>query len=324
MSVMRVASPLSLIDTIGRRETAGPGFQFPCALAANDRLGRIYVVSRAQEERLDAVRVTICSADEDYIAQFGSGGNNDGQFMWPSSIAIDQDDNVYLADEWLNRISIFNDDGEFLGKWGTEGSEDGQLRRPSGLAFDRDDNLLVVDGSNNRIQKFTREGRFLAKWGSAGKGDGQFNLPWGIGTDPGGDVYVADWRNDRIQKFSRDGTFLMKFGSSGKEDGQFSRPTDVAVDQDGDIYVADCGNDRVQMFDANGSHIATLHGEAGISKWAKLKLDANAYAWKEREIADGLPQEKLFWQPIAVTVDAKGQVLVLERGRHRIQIYTKL
>ncbi len=203
------------------------------------------------------------------------------------------------------------------------GSGDGEINRPSGLAFDRDDNLLVADGSNNRIQKFDRNGRFLAKWGGAGKGDGQFDLPWGIEVDTRGDIYVADWRNDRIQKFSRDGKFLMKFGSAGAGDGQFNRPTGVAVDKDGDIYVADCENNRLQIFDSKGNHTDTLLGEGSVSRWARAKLDANPALYQERAVADGLEREKLFFSPIAVDVDPESRVFVVERGRGRIQVYTK-
>jgi tripartite motif-containing protein 71 len=331
MSTQSVASRLKISHTIGRRDFAGPSFYFPVALAINDRLGHLYVLSRAAGNSQSAtavdllrkrVRVTMCTVDEDYLNEFGTCGTEDGQFIWPAGIAIDQEDKVYVSDEWLNRISIFSSDGEFLGKWGVEGSGDGEINHPSGLAIDRDDNLLVVDGSNHRIQKFTKDGRFLAKWGRAGSGDGEFNLPWGIEVDRQGDIYVADWRNDRIQKFSPDGTFLMKFGSSGKGDGQFNRPTGVAVDKDGDIYVTDCEN-RLQMFDPSGDHIATFLGEGGISKWAKEMLDANAFMYQQRAEASRLEREKLFRSPVAVDVDAEGRVLVLERGRHRIQVYTK-
>jgi DNA-binding beta-propeller fold protein YncE len=38
--------------------------------------------------------------------------------IWPAGIALDRD-NVYVTDEWLNRVSIFNKDGAFLRDWGT-------------------------------------------------------------------------------------------------------------------------------------------------------------------------------------------------------------
>ena len=317
--------------TVGRYEFFGSGFQEPVAIARGDG-DLMYVVNRSYESRPAGKRVTMCTVGEDYIGDFARGvdtpdteeaSDADGSLIWPTSIALDKDRNVYVADEWLNRISIFTKDGDWIGKWGTPGHGDGEISRPSGLAFDEDDNLLLVDSLNNRIQKFTRDGKFLAKWGRSGNGEGEFNMPWGIDIDSKGDVYVADWRNDRIQKFSPDGRFLMKFGTLGTEDGQFNRPSGVAVDKDGIIYVADWRNDRVQVFGADATYITKMTGDGTLSKWGKAKVDANPEMWKEREIAQGLEREKLFWGPMAVEVDGDGRIFVVEPYRHRIQVYRK-
>ena len=317
--------------TVGRFEYAGSGFRTPVAMARGE--GEVmYVVNRCFGSRPDGKRITVLTVGEEFIVEFGRGTTPsedaegrapEGTLVWPTSITVDRDQNVYVADEWLDRISIFTKDGEWIGMWGTPGDGDGEINRPSGMAFDKDDNLYLVDSLNNRIQKFTRDGKFLAKWGNAGSGDGQFNLPWGIDIDKSGDVYVADWRNDRIQKFTPDGRFLMKFGASGAGDGEFNRPTGVAVDKDGIIYVVDWGNDRLQVFGAYGDFITKMTGDSTVSKWGKEKLDANREMWQERQIAQGLEREKLFWAPVAVEVDDDGRVYVAETSRCRIQIYRK-
>ena len=317
--------------TIGRAEFLGPGFRNPVAFALG-KGGLIYVLSRSYEGRLEGKRITICTVDEDYVGDFARGVDTpgvleestaDGSLVWPTSIAIDREGNIYVADEWLNRISTFTKDGDWVSKWGNPGEGDGEINRPSGLAFDGDDNLYMVDSLNNRIQVFTKGGKFLAKWGRAGSGDGEFNMPWGIHVDRQGNVYVADWRNDRIQKFSSDGRFLMKFGTSGTGKGEFNRPTATAVDKDGFIYVTDWGNDRLQVFGADGRYITQMTGDATISKWGKDKLDANAEMWELRTVAQGLEREKLFWGPIAVQVDDQARVFVLECARARLQVYLK-
>ena len=317
--------------TIGQYVYFGPGFRNPLDMARGEG-DLIYVVSRSLEHRPNGKRVTILTVGEDYVGEFARGVTGrgvvetsvaDGSLIWPTSIALDMGGNVYVADEWLNRISIFTKDGDWIGKWGTPGDGDGEINRPSGLAFDQDDNLLMVDSLNNRIQRFTKDGKFLGKWGRAGSAEGEFNIPWGIDVDSLGNVYVADWRNDRIQKFTPEGRFLMKFGSSGTGEGEFNRPTGLAVDKDGIIYVTDWGNDRLQVFGADGGFITKMTGDATISKWGRDKMDANPEVWKEREIAQGLEREKLFWRPVAVEVDDEGRVFVLECARNRIQVYRK-
>lgn len=319
--------------TIGRGEQFGPGFTQPVNVARGEG-DLLYVLCRGSEYRPEGTRITVCTVDEEYVTVFARGvpvqgpheyNFDDGSLVWPTDMAFDRNWNVYVTDEWLNRVSIFSKDGEYLGKWEERsGDGDGALSRPSGLAFDADDNAYVVDCGHNRIQKFAKDGRFLAKWGTAGSGPGQLNMPWGIAIDPEGDIVISDWRNDRIQKFSPDGRFLMQFGRSGTGEGEFNRPAGIAVDQEGVIYVADWMNNRLQVFGPDGSFIALRTGDATVSKWGKDKLDANPEMYQERERAYGLEREKLFWGPTGVAVDNEGRIFVAESARNRVQVYRKL
>ena len=321
--------------TIGRGEEAGTGFKNPVSVARGEG-DLMYVVSRAYDYRSDSKRITVCTVGEDYIGEIGNAGRLGGEMMdsgesddagsmvWPTSVTLDKAGNVYVSDEWLNRIAMFTADGEWLGAWGTQGDADGEVDQPAGIAFDSEDNLYVVDTGNNRIQKFTKDGQFLAKWGQQGSGNGEFDMPWGIGLDGEDNVYIADWRNDRIQKFAPDGSFLIKFGEAGLEDGQFNRPADVAVDKEGLIYVADWRNDRVQVFDAEGRFITEIIGDATLSKWGITKLDANPDMKMQRDIAQGLEREKFLRGPMGVVVDDQDQVFIVDSQRNRIQIYRKI
>ena len=228
-----IATPSAATSSLVR------GFKGPSDLALGDD-DVVYVLNRSSEYRDDGLRITVLSLDEQYISEFGSHGEGDGQMIWPTSIALDSQSNVYMADEWLNRITVFNKDGEFLSKWGTPGSGDGQLDRPAGIRISSDGTMFVSDSRNNRIQKFTLDGQYLGQFGSFGSGPGQLDMPWGIGLDRDNNVYVADWRNDRIVEFSPDGQYQATFGGQhGSGIGQFNRPSSVAVDQDGDVYIAD-------------------------------------------------------------------------------------
>jgi hypothetical protein len=98
---------------IGMYGMSGLGFWDPVdfALGAN---GVLYVINRGGEEL--GQRISKCTTDHQFLGQFGGFGPGDGQFIWPTSIDLDRDENLYVADEYLQRISIFDKDGKFGAK----------------------------------------------------------------------------------------------------------------------------------------------------------------------------------------------------------------
>ena len=310
--------------SLGRNEFSGAGFRAPVDMAISDG-DVVYIVSRSYEQRPDGIHVTVMTLNEDYITQFSSFGEAEGQITWPTSIALDAQNQVYVADEWLNRISIFDKDGGFLSSWGQAGSGDGELGRPAGITISADGVVFLTDSRNHRVQKFSLDGQFKGNFGSFGDGPGQFNMPWGISLDKEGQVFVADWRNDRIQQFTADGEWQASFGQSGDGVGQFNRPNSVCVDDDGDIYVADWLNNRVQVLSPDGRFVTAMHGNHVLSRSAKAKLLANPDMIRQRALAFASDPgyEQLFAHPSAVKLDRQGRVCVLDSTRGRIQVYTK-
>ena len=317
--------PYRYSHTIGQQNYEGPGFYQLTDLAIG-KDGTIYVVNRSHPEDVYAqkgVRVVMVTVDEDYLGDFGSYGDADGQFIRPTSIALDSQGHVFVSDEWLQRISVFDKKGNFLDKWGAVGAAKGEFNRPSGLVFDKDDKLYLTDSANHRVQVFTRDGKFQGEFGSPGSGDGQFNMPWGITVDRHGDVYVADWRNDRVQKFTPDGKFLGAFGSSGDLVGQFNHPSGVAVDHDGDIYVTDWMNHRVQAFTPEFRYITSFKGDATMSKWADRMIRTNPDYMRTFGLVRDMTPIQRFWYPVAVEVDDQDRVIIADACRYRLQVYVK-
>ncbi len=229
-------------------------------------------------------------------------GSEDGQFYFPSGIAVDSLDNVYVGDVVNRRIQKFTSEGEFITKWGTLGSGDGEFGHfgPYGIAVDSVGNVYAADQGNYRIQKFSSDGEFITKWGTLGSGDGEFGAtstygygPLGIAVDALGNVYVSDTGNNRIQKFTSNGEFIIKWGAPGSGEGELNFPREIAVDTSGNVYVVEQFNHRIQKFDSSGNF---------ITKW-------------------GTPGsgEGQFNNPIGVDVDTSGNVYVVDGANHRIQ-----
>ena len=306
---------------IGMYGMSGQGFWSPQDFAlAGDTM---YVLSRGAEEL--GQRVSRVTLDHQFLGQFGAFGRGEGQFVWPRSIALDDDGNVYASDDFLSRVTVFDPEGGFVACWGEAGDGKDQLNGPCGIAFDPEGNMLVVDSQNHRVQKFTKDGKHLGSFGKQGDGDGKFNLPWGLCLDDAGNVYVADWKNNRVQKFDADGNFVQKFEASPVSGvGDLSGPTGVAVDSEGDVYVTDWGNHRLQVYAPDGRFIATLVGDAQQpSPWTQTYIDANPDIVKARRRVN-LEPEWRFRRPVAVRVDENDRIFVLEANRHRIQVYDKV
>ena len=95
------------------------------------------------------------------------------------------------------------------------------------------------------------------------------------------------------------------------------------MDDDDRVIVADREAHRIQVFDTDGSFVTLKTGDATVSKWGRDKLDANAEMRGERERAEGMDRERLFWAPSGITVDDDNDVFICESPRNRIQVYRK-
>jgi DNA-binding beta-propeller fold protein YncE len=253
-------------------------------------------------------------------------------------VAVDGQNNVYVADIHNSRILKLSPTGQIVQRWGEAGDKPGQFDAVNGLAVDCQGNVYATDELSGRVQKFSPMGHVLAVWGSKGTQPGQLLHPQGLDIDRCGNVLVADTHNSRIQSYSPDGRLIRVWGSDttrgGREGGssQFSRPADVAVDLRNDVYIADTGNARIQKFAASG-RLLSIWGEGfscpeGIATDQQgniyvadsgapnrvVKLSSTGNWLEVWEIPDRRHGDGAGHYVQGVAVDGRGQVYVTEQS----------
>ncbi len=190
----------------------------------------------------------------------------DGQFNEPWGVAVDVDNNIYVADTWNGRIQVFDANGKFLRKWGYFNTTNGELGDanalfgPRGIAIDLNGNLVVADTGNKRVIRFTPDGELVDQVGGGGVVAGRFDEPTSVAVDPtDGSIFVADAWNRRIQKFDSNLGFLAEWAVPGWESKQIYDKPGLAVTANGDVYASDPQYYRIFVFAKDG----TLKGSFG-------------------------------------------------------------
>ena len=167
----------------------------PAGLAYDSNRDRLYVADSA------AHRIWIFTGDGKPVGSIGRRGSGDGEFNFPSHVAVDRAGTLFVTDALGFRIQIFSGDHQFLESLGHHGDGSGDFAAPKGVGVDSKGHVYVVDALFDAVQIFDRPGQFLLSFGERGVGPGQFWLPGGLFIDPEDRIYVADAYNQRIQIF---------------------------------------------------------------------------------------------------------------------------
>jgi len=205
----------------------------------------------------------------------------------PRNMWMDKNDNLYFADQTVDRIRKIDANGiittvagtgvgGFSGDGGAATSA--QINNPRGVTGDNAGNLYISDQINSRIRKVDSNGIIstVAGTGTNGySGDGgagtsaQIAFPYAL-TMYGGDLYFAEINNNVIRKLDVDGDGTISTVAGTGESGYsgdgglatsalFNGTSGVNFDSQGNMYIADYQDHVIRKVDTNGI-ITTVAG----------------------------------------------------------------
>lgn len=219
-------------------------------------------------------------------AGFANGTSRQALFNSPSDIAIDKDDNIYVADTLNNAIRKITPQGQvsvYAGSAeGTQGFKDGAnaealFNEPSALDIDQKGALYVLDCGNQLLRKIdqgkvetsagVREALITGtQYHEGGYGDGpnleaSFNFPKGIDVTDSDIIFIADTWNHRVRALIPGGRVITiaGTGTSGKKAGsiysaQLGSPVDILY-SDKALYITDMENHLIWKMELDPANI---------------------------------------------------------------------
>jgi uncharacterized protein (TIGR03437 family) len=264
----------------------------------------------------------------------GDGGPAaSASFRSPLDVALDSNGNLYILDQFNNRVRKVSQSGTittFAGSGDLGFAGDGgpatsaSFSHPQGIAFDKAGNLFISDNGNHRIRKVTPAGIITTVAGNgtaAFSGDGgpatnaSLNSPVGLAFDASGNLYIGERSNNRVRKVNLAGTISTvagngTFGSSG-DGGQATNSSIeveyLAVDNAGNLLIA--------------QNIASGAPDSRIRSVTPTGIISTVVGAGPRGFSGdgGLASAAALAGPEGLAVDANGNLFIVDAGNGRIR-----
>ena len=176
-------------------------FNLPTDIAvAND--GSFYV-----SDGYGNSRVVNFSATGKYIKAWGTFGKKSGQFIIPHSIAIDENNIIYIADRQNNRVQLFDTAGNFI----RELKNDVNVEQLPSITIDNKNHLFAIDYDPTKGADSLVKGSTIFEIDSSSHSKDRFGATasanrtscWfhDIAIDKKGNIYVGDILGLKVLKF---------------------------------------------------------------------------------------------------------------------------
>jgi len=214
------------------------------------------------------------------------------QLSHPSAVAVDINDNLYVAESGSNKLLVFSRSGEYLKK--LEG-----LDRPVSVAVDEGRRIYIGNTGRGNVEVYDWSFKLLFKLGA---GDGEFTLPSSIAIDGAGNIYVSDSKEDKVKIYAREGSYK---GTLGAE-GAFRFPTALAISRStGELIITD---------------LPVIQSKTGPTVGARVQV-YDMTGMLKRSFGDYGQGEGKLTTPMGVAVDSVGRIYVTDSFQNVVQIF---
>jgi tetratricopeptide (TPR) repeat protein len=174
-----------------------------------------------------------------FIREFGPQGFQDGELSTSISLAVDDEDNVYVADRYNHNIQKFNSEGNLLLTFSKEGKKRDNFFRPIDLCY-QNNTIFVVDSFYREIRQFNLDGIPLKVINIK-----DIEKPIGIAVDEELNIFLLD--GNKVQKLDINGELRKTFGED-----VLLNPKAIILNSESNILIVDVGKNPLKLFDKNG------------------------------------------------------------------------
>ena len=214
----------------------------------------------------------------------------------PAGVAVDGDDNIYVADSARGMIVVFDRSGNFMRYIGQYRGEN-EYESPQGIAIDRKTGrIYLADSPRNMIFMLDLNGKVLKKLGKGhdGAGVGEFDDPTDI-VFKHNQLYVLDGSGTRVQVMDAECNPQGRFNLPRPVRPKTNREDRLEADQQGNIYVSSFHGSVIQVYSQEGYPLASF-GQFG-------------------------QRAGEFSEPGGLWIDSSNRLYVADSGNGRVQLF---
>ena len=233
----------------------------------------------------------------------------------PAGVAVDADDNIYVADTERGLVGVFDSNGRYLFDMGSLTQTEGLFESPTAIAIDKSKgNLYVIDAKRNHLYELDLKGNVLQHVGSAKTNASglmlrarakqerpkpaatsfEFEKPLQMAIS-GDELLIFDAEGSRVIVSDLDCKFRSEFSLQTRVAHPLRQGVGFATGPGGNIFLSNLTGPEVAMYNREGRKVASF-GNRG----------------------EFVGQ---FVSPAAVWMDSKQNVYVSDSHNRNIQVF---